>query len=182
MRLISGSNGVRPALKILLGLSLVLQACQGQSDQEAAAEALQRGLEAHRADDLDTAEEEYQEVLEIQPRNKHALYNLGLINQTRGDGQGAEAFYRRALNVDPDFVPVLFNLAILRTEAGAREEAVDLYRRVTDLAPDNAGAYLNLGLLLRDMGRTREAARELETAVELDPSLESRADLSDSDS
>src|SRR5918996_1536709 len=131
VRVISASNGVRAALRILLVSSLMLQACQGQADQEAAGEALQEGLEAHRSGDVETAEERYREVLDLQPRNKFALYNLGLIKQNRGDSAGAEADYRRALNVDPNFVPVLFNLAIVRTDAGASEEAVELYRRVT---------------------------------------------------
>jgi tetratricopeptide (TPR) repeat protein len=166
----------REVIRSLIVLLLItLSACQGGSDRQAAAETLQEGLEAHRTGDLEAAEESYREVLEIEPDNKFALYNLALIQQTRGEASLAEQNYRRALTVDPDFVPALFNLAILRTEAGASQEALELYRHVIDLEPDRAAAHLNLGLLLQDLGRKKEAREELARAVELDPGLAPRA-------
>jgi Tfp pilus assembly protein PilF len=55
-----------------------------ESPAEKASEELNRGLQAHAAGDLDEAPAAYREVLTHDPQNKHAFYNLGLIDQTSG--------------------------------------------------------------------------------------------------
>jgi len=146
----------------------------GQSDTEKASDALSRGLEAHVAGRLDEATAAYRETLALDPQNKFAYFNLGLIDQTQGRLDAAENNYRVALSIDPDFPSALFNLAIVRKAQGDTQEAIQLYRHVTSIAPDNAGAHLNLGLLLRDAGDTAGANAELDKAVQLDPTLQSR--------
>jgi tetratricopeptide (TPR) repeat protein len=143
----------------------------GNSEAEKASEALNRGLQAHVEGSMDEATAAYREVLEHDPHNKFAFYNLGLIDQTLDRPESAENNYRLALSEDPDYAPALFNLAILRKAAGADQEAVELYRRVVNVQPDNAGAHLNLGLLLRSIGQTADGDAEIQRAVELDPTL-----------
>ena len=95
----------------------------------------------------------------LDPANKFAHYNLGLIAQTAGDDAKAESDYRLAIAVDPNYAPALYNLAILRDKAGAKDEAIDLYTRATKADPKFATAFLNLGLLLFETGKTAEAER-----------------------
>jgi tetratricopeptide (TPR) repeat protein len=130
--------------------------------------------------------ESYLRVIELDPQNKFAYYNLGVIDQGQGDLQGAERHYRTTLGLDPDFVPALFNLAILRTEAGFADEAVTLYEHLIEVTPIEtaipedvrlvAAAHLNLGFLLIEQGHERRGQKELDEAVRLDPSLEARID------
>jgi Tfp pilus assembly protein PilF len=135
------------ALAILIVLGSL--ACSPpKSKLEQAQDVLQRGLEAQTAGRLDEATTAYREVLELDPRNKYAFYNLGVIDQNSGRAQAAENNYRIATSIDPDFTPALFNLAILRTDAGANDEAIALYRRVIAAEPFNAAGHLNLGYAL----------------------------------
>jgi tetratricopeptide (TPR) repeat protein len=150
-------------LLALLGLTLICLACgSGKSKSEQAADTLQRGLEAQRQGRLDEAAAAYHNVLDLEPRNKFAFFNLGLIDQTSGRPRAAENNYRLALSIDPDFTPALFNLAI------------ELYRQVIALNPEDAGPHLNLGLLLRSIGQETEADAEIQRAVQLDPGLGAR--------
>jgi len=156
----------RYLLLVLILVSVVLAGCTpGKSKADLADAALQRGLQAHAAGRLEEATAIYQEVLDLDPRNKFALYNLGLIDQTSGRPASAENYYRLVINLDPSFAPALFNLAILRTAAGSTAEAIELYRRVIALEPDQAGAHLNLGLLLRSIGQEVEGDREIDLAL-----------------
>jgi tetratricopeptide (TPR) repeat protein len=162
-------------LSSLFGLLLLGVACTpGKSKSEQASEVLERGLRAYAEGRIEEAAAAYQEVLDLEPRNRFAFYNLGLIDQTSGRPRSAENYYRLTLSVDPDFTPALFNLAILRTAAGDAREAIDLYRRVIALKPDEAGPHLNLGLLLRSNGQRAEGDTELKRAVDLDPRLAAR--------
>jgi tetratricopeptide (TPR) repeat protein len=144
-------------------------------DEERSADrTLAVALRAHSAGRIEEAADLYERVLVLDPRNKFAYYNLGLIDQTRGRDDEAVDAYRQSLAIDPSFVPALFNLAILRTEQGAVDEAISLYRSVIEENADHAAAHLNLGFLLLDEGHRGQGEAELELATRLDPSLASR--------
>ena len=180
--------GARAPRTPLLGTLLVLSflalgavACSGDgadgstgADKEQVRATLREALTAHADGDLDKAEELYRETLRLDPQNKFAYYNLGVIAQTQGDSERAISSYRDAIDIDPDFVPALFNLAILATETGDAHDAVGLYSHIVEVAPDDANAHLNLGFLLIDQGRAERGQRELDEAVRLDPSLAER--------
>src|SRR3990170_605783 len=136
------------ALVLVLVLGGVWLARSGGDERDEAQQALQEGLQAHAQGDLETAERAYLRVLVLDPQNKFAYYNLGVISQSRADLAAAESHYEAAIRTDPDFIPALFNLAILRAELGADEEAVALYERIIEADPGYAAAHLNLGFLL----------------------------------
>lgn len=168
-------RSARPLLALATVALLVVGSACGRGEPTGAEQArtLSEGLRAHSAGRLDEAARLYGDVLEHDPDNKFAHYNLGLIEQIRGGGR-AEAEYREALRIDPNFAPALFNLAIIRAQAGSVQEAIDLYRRVIGVDPKHADAHLNLGFLLREIGQNAEGDAELAKATELDPSLASR--------
>jgi tetratricopeptide (TPR) repeat protein len=162
---------VRLVAVVALLVALASTACGTEVDP---AEALARGLREQTAGNLDSAAEAYVEVLEVQPRNKFANYNLGVIEQERGRVELAEGYYRAALDTDPNFEPALYNLAIVRTQVGVTQEAIDLYGRAIAVSPSNADAHFNLSLLLQSSGQAEEALRHLQRAIRLDPTLASR--------
>lgn len=154
-------------------LAAALAGCGGSAPpaNESAADALNRGLQAHAAGKLDEAVAAYFTTLTKDPKNQFAFYNLGEIAQRQNRLVAAEAYYRLALEQDPKMESALFNLAIVRTNVGATADAVALYRLVIVVNPNNAAAHFNLGLLLRQLGQTAEAQTELATAQRLDPKL-----------
>jgi Tfp pilus assembly protein PilF len=146
----------------------------GQSEAQQAQDAVQEGLKAQVSGNLAAARASYLRAIQLDPQNEFAYYNLGVISQNQGDLVGAESSYRNAISIDPNFVEALFNLAIIRADAGAPEEAITLYEHVIKVKPDDAEAHLNLGFLLIDQGSEARGRAELDEAVRLDPSLESR--------
>jgi tetratricopeptide (TPR) repeat protein len=160
----------------LLVWGLLAVACSGDPEPppDDASGVLRQALQAHADGDLDQAADLYKQVLVLDPENKFAYYNLGLIHQTEGRLGAAAENYELAIAIDPAFGPALFNLATVRTEEGQAEEAIDLYRQVLEVNADNAAAHLNLGFLLVDTGDRKAGKAELAIAVQLDPALESR--------
>lgn len=144
-------------------------------DEAEVDDRLQKGLDAHAEGDLEKARSLYGEVIDDDPENAFAHYNLGLLDQTDGELKDADVSYRKALEVDPAMSPALFNLALVRTDEGAFDEAVELYQRAITADPEMAPAHLNLGLLLNQAGRSDEAGASLARAAELDPDLAGRA-------
>jgi tetratricopeptide (TPR) repeat protein len=165
---------IRRALFVCgLAFALAGSACAGgaKSDAELAADALNRGLQAHAAGKVNEATVAYFETLAKDPKNKFAFYNLGVIAQGQSRPVAAESYYRLAIEQDPQMGSALFNLAIIRGQAGANQEAADLYRRVIAIDPNYAAAHFNLGLILRALGQNAEAQQELATAQRLDAKL-----------
>lgn len=160
--------------RLLIGSFLILAvaACSSRTPAQLASDALNAGLEAHTAGNLDEASRRYNECLTHEPSNKYCNYNLGVIAQAQDRMVEAENYYRLALATDPNYPPAIFNLAILRTQAGAEADAIALYRQYVVLKPDDAGGHLNLGLLLIASGEEAEGQREIATATELDPEIQ----------
>ncbi len=141
-----------------------------ESAAKEAKTALNAGLEAQTAGDLETAAQHYNETLTIDPENKFASYNLALIDEANGNYGLAEEKYRAALEVDPAYGPALFNLAILRTGRDP-QEAISLYRRAAEADKKDAAVWMNLGLLLRASGKKAAGNEAVQKAVKLNPDL-----------
>ena len=161
-------------------LALSVTACGFKTDSQLANDALQSGLEAQAAGQLDRAATAYNDCLKHEPKNKVCLYDLGTVKQAQDDAVAAEADYRLALASDPNYPPAIFNLAIIRADAGSFDEAIGLYREYLKLMPKSADAHFNLGLLLDRTGDTAAGATEIDAALALDPSLKSRLPSSSS--
>ena len=157
----------------LIGLSALVAACGGSGApaNESAADALNRGLQAHAAGKMDDAAAAYFTTLSKDPKNQFAYYNLGEIAQRQNRLAAAESYYRLALERDPKMESALFNLAIVRTNVGATADAIALYKQVIAVNPNSAAAHFNLGLLYRQLGQTADAQAELAAAQRLDPKL-----------
>lgn len=157
-------------LALGVSIAVLVAACGTQNTSSQAPDPLQAGLKAQLEGKTNDAIRDYQLVLQKDPHNKFAYYNLGLIDQLAGRNDAAELKYRTALQTDPDFAPALYNLAILRT-GPAPEEAVALYRHVIALRPGDPSAHLNLGYLLISLKQVAEGKAELDRAVALNPAL-----------
>lgn len=136
---------------------------------------IERGVAAHQAGRVDEARSLYEEVLESEPANAVAHFNLGVALQEAGENEQAEEHYRRALSANPRFAQARFNLAILLERTDRPEEAAESYRAVLDINPNEAAVHINLGYLLIDrLDRRAEGEDHLRRAVELNPRLISR--------
>lgn len=161
---------------LVLGLC-VTAACgvgtQAKSDGQKANDLVWAGMKAQGAGQVTQAADDYHKALALDPRNKFAYFDLGVIDQSAGRNSTAELEYRTALQFDANFAEALYNLAVLRAPV-APAEAADLYRRAAAVKPSFADAHLNLGFLLISMGQKAEGKAELDRAVAIRPSLASR--------
>src|SRR5690606_13517757 len=111
---------------------------------DAVSTLVQNGLTQLSAGQDTVARTTFENVLELDPENLYALYNLGVIAQDGGDADTAVDYYQRALAQQGDYVPALFNLAIA-LETTDLDRSVELYRQVLDLDEEMAAAHMRLG-------------------------------------
>lgn len=123
---------------------------------------------------LDDGRSAYLDILERDPGNRLAYYNLGMLAQIQGLTADAEDYYLRALRSNSDFVPALYNLATMKQAAGQDAEAILLYTEALKANPDHASSHFNLGLVYLKTGQQDQGRAEIDRAIELDPGLADR--------
>jgi Tfp pilus assembly protein PilF len=180
----------RPALRnrlLVLGVVVVLAVCgiglwlgtrgSGSSpsaeNARAATGLFDDGLHAQVEGNLAKAANDYLRSLNLNPNDKLAWYDLGLIEQQDGLNASAEHDYEASIADDSRLVPALYNLGTLVASSDPAR-ATKLYERVIAIQPKDAGAHLNLGFALRAQGKLRQGNAQIAEAVRLDPSLSSR--------
>ena len=145
--------------------------------EERADDLLAKGNEFRDARRFAEAEEAYQGVLKIKPRDARAAYGLGNVYTDQQRWESAETAYRNAAQWGPSNVDALVALSVVlvqpRTGADNAKRFADaegFARRAVQLEPKNAVAWDRLGVALQSRGSfTNETENAYRRAVELDP-------------
>jgi Flp pilus assembly protein TadD len=87
--------------------------------------------------DLAGAKARLEPLVERDPSDSEALYNLALIADKRGDYNGARQGYLAALKVEPRNADARYNVALLTYRAGVVEESRHHVRKFLDTFPDD---------------------------------------------
>jgi Tfp pilus assembly protein PilF len=125
------------------------------------------GLDALRAQDLQTALHEFDESLKLDPGFAEALVGRGLTSVGFGDFDKAEADYRKAIAAKPDYSEAHNDLGQLLAEQGHHAEAVAEFDAAlaNRLYREPYIARCNKGLALHKMGRRDEGVAFLRACL-----------------
>jgi len=116
-----------------------------------------------------TAEKQYQTILEKDPNNLDALSNLGVVYFRSGKTQSAESTLKQALIIAPNDDHVLTTLGIVHYRQSRFDEALKELRKAIEINPNSATAHNYLGITASQKGRQQEAEKEMLQAVAKDP-------------
>src|SRR5690242_3044072 len=119
--------------------------------------------------DLAGAEREYRTVLESDPKNATAYYNLSLVAARRGDSENAEKALRGAIRADGKFAPAWNQLGTLLMKSGKTAEAERAFQSALAIDPHFAEAESNLGVIYGQSGRANDAKALFRAAIEDNP-------------
>ena len=140
-------------------------------------ELLEKGNQFRDARRFAEAEDSYQSILKLKPKDGRAAYGLGNIYSDQQRWDEAETEYRNAVLWSPSDADALVALSVVlvqpRAGAGNAKRFADaetFARRAIQLQPNNAVAWDRLGVALQSRGvfndETEHAYRR---AVELEP-------------
>ena len=133
------------------------------------AQALELGIQNHRAGKFADAASIYQQILGIVPDHPVALHFLGLIAQQNGKLDEAELLICRSLASNPGSAGAYSDLGNILKDQGKVLQAIAAQRRAIELEPGYAIAHHNLGDILTDQGEYNEAIASYTRALELSP-------------
>ena len=86
-------------------------------------QALLKGINAHKAGDLEKANSYYSSVLQSQPAHPEANHNMGILATTSGQNSEAMFFFKKAVEVKPDFLQYWISYILILIELRQSEDA-----------------------------------------------------------
>jgi tetratricopeptide (TPR) repeat protein len=105
----------------------------------------------------------------FEPRLDLVNYNLGRLDEARGDTALAGRHYQAALAAAPDAFLAWLDLGNLAARRREWPAALRCYQRAVALQPDSDDAQSNLGGVLLALGDLPAASRHLQQALALNP-------------
>ena len=126
----------------------------------------------HSNADVEVAKKNFEEELQIDPKNATAEYVLGELAKDDGDLSAAVGHYTRATKIDAGFSEAYLGLGSALVAAKQFTEAIPPLETYEKLAPDSPTGHYQLALAYNGVGRredaNREAALQRETAASLE--------------
>jgi len=127
--------------------------------------AIEGALELKALGKLGAAVAKLERVLNRQPENPSALFNLGLLYEKKKQREKAIAAFSKTISVNPDHFWARLHLAIAYRYSGQTERAQPLLETLLKTHPENSQVYFECGLASRKKGDAKKAASFFEQAV-----------------
>jgi CheY-like chemotaxis protein len=105
-----------------------------------AEKALNDGIAAYKAGNLDVAIGHLKRGVQIDPLAYRLHFHLALLYGKKGEVYEGIQELERAIDLNPKHFPALKNLAVLYEKAGFKNKAVEMWERCAGVAPDEATA------------------------------------------
>lgn len=121
------------------------------------------------------ATEHYRRYLELRPNDADVWTQLGVRYDDAGQTAEAQAAYEKALSLNPKYGLAHHNLGVLLKLQGkfdaAQKELETFVKLEEGAGRRNGDAYYSLGVLHLERGRLPDAKRNLQMALDTDPSI-----------
>ena len=144
-----------------------------QDDEELLESAVSfenRGMEALKEGDFQTAIVVFRKGLALAPDDTSLRYWLGAALYASGNAEGAVKEFSEVLQRDPDFAKAHFSLGAIYDAKQQRSKAIEEYQAAVGADPNMPEARLRLADALRASGQEAASVDQYEAAVKLDPS------------
>lgn len=138
------------------------------ADQE---RVIREGVELHDKGEFDAAIAKYQSVLDEQPGNVVALFELAYSCLAKRDFDRTIETARKGAAFKSDLLPLFYDVIASALEGkGQPQQAIETYKQGIALAPGTAVLYYNMAVTYRESLHDADQARAaLKTAASLAP-------------
>ncbi len=110
---------------------------------------------------FDEAQKYFEEGIKHDPHDAVCRFNLGYIQELRGNEAVADRLFQQSLRYKPDFPEALLEVANLRIADKKLAEAAELLRRYVKLSDDPSTGYYKLAMVERSLHQNDAADRDL---------------------
>jgi protein O-GlcNAc transferase len=131
---------------------------------------LERALRYHQQGDLEQAEKNYREILDVRPLDANALHLLGVLSNQKQDNPAAIDLITRAIRITPDQPIFHNNLGNAYRDSGHCAQAIACYQKALQIKPELVETYINMGIAYHQLADFDQAMSAYQKALRLKPS------------
>ena len=118
---------------------------------------------------LDQAIENFKKVLEVNPHDAGAHYNIGNIYKEKEDHDSEIESYKKAVSTQPNHFQSYNNMGNALKAKGDLTAAIEGFRKALNIKPDFAEAHYNLGVALQETDDLNAAIKSYKKACGFKP-------------
>lgn len=160
-----------PLLTIVLALTVLsTSGCGGA--QARMARHFEKGQAFLAAGNIEKARVEFQNALQIAPKDAEVRFKMGVVDEKLGNQPEAAKFYQGAIDVNPDHVGARAKLARLYVFSGAPAQALELLKPAMAKHPDDPELLVVRAAAQVQQKDLSAAQTDAERAVKLAPTSE----------
>jgi tetratricopeptide (TPR) repeat protein len=160
-----------PLPVVVLGLTVLSAAgCGGAENRKA--KHLEKGQTFLAAGNFEKARVEFQNALQIAPKDVEARFEMGVVDEKLGNPREAAQFYQGTIDVSPDHVGARAKLARLYLFSAGPAQALELIKPALEKHPDDAELLTVRAAARVQQKDLTEALVDAERAVQLAPTNE----------
>ena len=123
----------------------------------------------HKKNNLNFAQNLYNDVLKKDTNYLPAHNNLGILLNQIGEYQRAINCFKNAIRINPNYESAHNNLGFLHFKKEEYQKAVNCYKKATQINPNYADAYYNLGNTYKKLKEFKKAVSCFKKTIEINP-------------
>jgi tetratricopeptide (TPR) repeat protein len=117
----------------------------------------------------DKAVEATKSMIDSNPQDADAIYNLGYMYVKMKNYDEAIEAFKRAIEVRPDFEYAYSNLGYCYIQKKKYNESIDTYKKLVEISPENPDGWMSIGTGYMYLKKFDPAVAPLQRAIELRP-------------
>jgi len=131
-------------------------------------ELMIQAINFHKSGYIKKAKEIYEQIIDIDHKNAHAVHYLGLCNMASGNLDKAIDLMQYSINLSSCRIPEFYsNLGMAYKESSQISLALENFQKAALLMPDKAEPHFNMGALYHRNGDLDLAVEKYEKALSL---------------
>ena len=123
----------------------------------------------HQKNNLEIAENLYNEILKINPNHFESIFLLGTLSAQSKKFSISKQLLLKATQIQPNNIHVHNNLGNVLKELGEYQKAINCYEKVIQIDSNFGQAHNNLGVVQKELGEYQKAINHFHKAIQIDP-------------
>lgn len=126
------------------------------------------GHKFYKRKDFNSAREEYEKAVAVDPSFASGFYQLALIAKREGDYNTSEKYYRDAVTSDPTHYKSWYGLGSLYAQMGNNAKSIESLKMSISINPGYEKAYYVIAQVYESQKNYTQATQNLKKAIEAD--------------
>ena len=132
---------------------------------------LDLAIENHQRNNLETAEQLYNQIIQLEPDHVESIFLLGSLSIQTKNFDKAQQLLNKVIQIDPNHAKAHNNLGATFQELKNNQEAINCYEKAIKINPKLPDTYCNLSLLYMNSGKYEKALQYCNQALVLTPQM-----------